>query len=356
MHHAEEETLTVNIRNATALTSCLVLASTGCIETIFHPASEPRPTLEERATAVPEVRHETPVAEVDEVADGVEIAITESTSCRISADQPAEQERLVERRLTAAGWIGQGILATTAIGSGVAGGYLVAEPCSLGDAAGVGCLGPASDIGTGVGIGSFVVSGLLTAALFGQGLSALDTTETDPAPLTRVEGNWRTCRVRPVADEPVELWFSDGYVALARTDALGKARFAWSAIPTSHVYVSFPKARLRFGDRELATVSFRGTDLYARAQRANRQYQAWLAGRPSPQETPAAPAASVEAESIVVQPPHGTDPYEEAPPGTQGLPTARGPSAADLHASAPTTSAAPLPFAQLAAATPDPYR
>jgi len=276
---------------------CACLMATGCIETIVHPPSEPRPDVDEPAAVVEETRVGEPKTSIEQGEEGVEVRVVRPTMCRTTSVQPAVEDHVVERQLTAAGWIGQGLLATTAAGAGVAGGYLVSAPCTLGSAAGAPCIGPVADVGTGVGAGAIVVSGLLTVALLGQALGTIDGTDTEAAPPMRTPGKWRVCSTEPLVGADVELWFSDGYVAGAKTNGEGKAYFAWSSVPASRVYVSYPKARVRLAEKDVALIGFRKSDLFRRAESADDQFRALAAAPPVP--VPASPSPDP---ALAVQP------------------------------------------------------
>lgn len=266
----------------------VALSALGCIESVAHPPSTPRPDPDQARTSIRETREGAPAATATTARESVTIALVEPQLCRTTEIAPAVEDRVTERTLTPGGWIGQVLLLGGAAGAGALGGYLLSNPCTVADGAGAPCVEDARKVNQGIGVGSLIVAGALGAVFAGNALGTIDGTDTSEAEPLRYPGQWTVCGASPIAGAELEVWFSNGHVATVVTGSDGVASLELSAVPAAPAFVSYPKARVRLaprdGDlgRDVGEVLFSGTTLFDRSVQAEARMRALLASPSSP--------------------------------------------------------------------------
>lgn len=249
-----------------AACAALAFAQLACIESVRLPTKNVRPDPSRPSHVEQETGGSGAVqAAMRPTDDSIEIQAAYPTYCRSVKVTPNVGDQTTERTLTAGGWVGQLALAGGAATFGVAGGHLLANPCSPAEAAELPCIDQARSAGKALGIASVTVAGIVGTVMLANALATIDTTSTVEAPPTRTPGSWKVCNWTAASYARVEVWFPNGFGVGGSTDIRGRARLDLATVPPSPVFATSTHARVRVGGQDVGAVNFRNTQLYMRS-------------------------------------------------------------------------------------------
>lgn len=262
---------------AMLLAGCIFQPEPRLVQGEPYPAPEAKTHVEQRFIGAPKV-------ETAPSANAVDVTITQSAECRDRT--PMVRDVTTERKAnTAEQWVNGG---GAVLGLGL-GALLLANDCSIKPDATPSDPNPASRPCTGdeartqnIAGGVLLGSGALFAAAFVYNIiKARDSKETVPV---RVDRDWGTCGMRPMASSPVRLVFGDGQHVEQITDAAGRARFDLSTIRWTDAALSSGKANVtNASGQELASFDLAALPQYISWSRDRGQRQAVAEGQANAQ-------------------------------------------------------------------------